>query len=124
MRNAAQSAMLVAGLVVLALSAPRAVTAQTVAQTAAGALAPASTSKGTAVQKIARQTPQCMHIITECKKLGFVPGQWKTDNGVWKDCFDPVVLGKGTPTRSGQPITVPVNPSDVQACHAAVAGKA
>jgi hypothetical protein len=124
MRNAVQSALLVAGLVVLVVSVPRAGSAQTVAQSAAAAIGPVTSSKATAVQKIARQTPQCMHIITECKKLGFVPGQWKTDNGLWKDCFDPIVLGKGTPTRNGQPTSVPVNPVDVQACHAAVAGKA
>ena len=68
---------------------------------------------------IARQTPQCQHIITECKKLGFIVGQYKEDNGLWRDCFNPVVRG-GTPTRDGKPISVPVNPSDVQACKAAL----
>lgn len=122
MRNAAQSALLVAGLGVALMAVPSTGSAQAVSQRAAGAIGKGS-SKATAVQTIARQTPQCMHIITECKKLGFIPGQWKKDNGVWKDCFDPIVMGKGTPTRDGQPITVPVNPADVQGCQAAVAGK-
>src|SRR5579862_9627939 len=76
--------------------------------------------KGGAIMTTAQHTPQCVHIITECKQLGFVAGQYKADNGLWRDCFDPVVMGKGTPTRDGKPITVPANPSDVQACHAAI----
>jgi len=70
---------------------------------------------------IAKQNPSCQNILNECKKIGFVDGQWKQDNGLWKDCFDPLVSGKGVPTRDGQPVNVPVNPSDVQACHAAIA---
>jgi hypothetical protein len=65
--------------------------------------------------------PACQRIISECKNLGFIQGQWKKDNGLWKDCFDPVVRG-GTATRDGKPITVPVSSSDVQACRAASEG--
>lgn len=68
---------------------------------------------------IARRTLPCEHIITECKKLGYVVGQYKKDNGLWIDCFNPVIKG-GRPTRDGAPVTVPVNPGDVQACRAAV----
>jgi hypothetical protein len=68
---------------------------------------------------VAKKTIPCQHIITECKTLGFVAGQYKTDNGLWKDCFNPVVKG-GKATRDGSPITVPVSASDVQACKAAV----
>ncbi len=66
----------------------------------------------------AESNPACQRIIAECKKLGFIQGQWKKDNGLWKDCFDPVVKGGGTATRDGKAISVPVNPSDVQACRA------
>lgn len=62
--------------------------------------------------------PGCQRIIEECQKLGFIVGQWKKDNGLWKDCFDPVVRG-GSPTRDGKPIQVPVSSSDVQSCRAA-----
>ncbi|HXR16770.1 MAG TPA: hypothetical protein VN777_11280 [Terriglobales bacterium] len=68
----------------------------------------------------AEQNPACQRIIAECKNLGFIPGQWKKDNGLWKDCFDPVVKGGGSATRDGKPISVPVNGSDVQSCRAAV----
>jgi hypothetical protein len=71
----------------------------------------------------AESNPACQRIIAECKKLGYIPGQWKKDNGLWKDCFDPIVKGGGTPTRDGKPLNVPVSPSDVQACQAAVGHK-
>ena len=48
-------------------------------------------------------TPACQSIIAECKSLGFIVGQAKEDNGLWKDCFGPVVKGGGTPTRDGKP---------------------
>jgi len=67
----------------------------------------------------AESNPACQRILSECKKLGFIQGQWKKDNGLWKDCFDPVVKGGGSATRDGKPITVPVSPADVQACKAA-----
>jgi len=62
--------------------------------------------------------PACQRIVAECKKLGYIQGQWKKDNGLWKDCFDPVVKG-GNPTRDGKPMNVPVSSSDVEACRTA-----
>jgi len=70
---------------------------------------------------IARNNPSCQNILSACKNAGFIDGQAKQDNGLWKDCFHPIVSGKGTPTKNGQPFTVPVNASDVQTCHAAIA---
>jgi len=69
-------------------------------------------------QNAAQRNPACQQIFNECKNLGFIVGQWKVDNGLWKDCFDPVVNG-GQATRDGKPIQVPVNPSVVQQCRAA-----
>jgi hypothetical protein len=69
---------------------------------------------------VAEQNPACQRVISECKNLGFIVGQWKKDNGLWKDCFDPVVKSGGSPTRDGQPITVPVSSSDVETCRAAL----
>jgi len=76
-------------------------------------------SKGAQNHTSAENNPACQRILAECKKLGFIYGQWKKDNGLWKDCFDPVVKGGGTATRDGKAISVPVSPSDVQACRAA-----
>lgn len=61
----------------------------------------------------------CQRILAECRRLGFVYGQWKKDNGLWKDCFDPVVRG-GAPTGDGKPVNVPVSAGDLQSCRAAV----
>ena len=72
-----------------------------------------------AVKNAAQSNPSCQHIVQECEKLGFIVGEWKQDNGVWKDCFDPVVHG-GNPTREGKPIHVPVSQNDLQSCRAAV----
>jgi hypothetical protein len=68
---------------------------------------------------VIENNPACQRILSECKNLGFIQGQWKKDNGLWRDCFDPVVKG-GTPTRDGKAINVPVSGSDVQSCRAAV----
>jgi hypothetical protein len=67
----------------------------------------------------AEGNPSCQRIISECRRLGFIQGQWKRDNGLWRDCFDPVVKG-GTPSRDGKPIEIPVNAEDVQACREAI----
>jgi hypothetical protein len=76
-------------------------------------------SKGAQNHNPVESNPACQRIIAECKKLGFIQGQWKKDNGLWKDCFDPVVKGGGTATRDGKPISVPVSSSDIQSCRAA-----
>jgi hypothetical protein len=68
---------------------------------------------------VAEKNGACQKILGECKRLGFIQGQWEKDNGLWRDCFDPVVKGGGTPTRDGKPINVPVSPAVVQACRAA-----
>jgi hypothetical protein len=90
------------------------------AQAAAGT--PPAGGGAKEIAKTAMHTPACQSIIAECKSLGFIVGQAKEDNGLWKDCFGPVVKGGGSPTRDGKPINVPVNPNDVQACKAAVFG--
>jgi hypothetical protein len=63
----------------------------------------------------AERNPACQKIVSECKNLGFIVGEWKQDNGLWKDCYDPVVHG-GQATRDGKSISVPVSSSDIQAC--------
>jgi hypothetical protein len=78
----------------------------------------ATTPAGPAPHAAATHNPACQRIISECQKLGFIQGQWKKDNGLWKDCFDPVVKGGGSATRDGKPISVPVSASDIQACRA------
>jgi len=94
------------------------VAAQTMPRPSTGGMTPQTQTKGGNHSAI-ESNPACQRIIGECRRLGFIPGQWKKDNGLWKDCFDPVVKGGGTPTRDGKPVSVPVSPADVQACRAA-----
>jgi hypothetical protein len=76
-------------------------------------------ARGSQNHAAVEQNPACQKIINECKNLGFIQGQWKKDNGLWKDCFDPVVKGGGSATRDGKPISVPVSASEIQSCRAA-----
>lgn len=75
-------------------------------------------SRASQARANAQSNPGCQRILAECKNLGFIYGQWKKDNGLYKDCFDPVVRG-GTATRDGKSISVPVSASDLQSCRAA-----
>jgi hypothetical protein len=94
-------------------------TAQTAPHASTSTIPQTQPSKTPQNHNAVENNPACERIISECKKLGFIQGQWKKDNGLWKDCFDPVVKGGGSPTRDGKPINVPVSQSDVQACRAA-----
>jgi hypothetical protein len=93
--------------------------AQTMPQHPAVPGATTQTQPKTSQNSAAEKNPACQRIVEECKKLGFIPGQWKKDNGLWKDCFDPVVNGQGKATRDGKPIDVPASQSDIEACRAA-----
>ncbi len=94
-------------------------TAQTMSHPTTSTIPQTQPTKGGQNHAAAENNPACQRIIGECKKLGFIQGQYKKDNGLWKDCFDPVVHGGGSATRDGKPISVPVNSNDVQACRAA-----
>jgi hypothetical protein len=112
--------VLISGAFLVSVMIGMDVTAQTVAHpSASGASQQIQSARGGQNRSAVEQNPACQRIISECKKLGFIPGQWKKDNGLWRDCFDPVVKGGGSPTREGKPISVPVSASDVQACRAA-----
>jgi hypothetical protein len=102
------------GLIMLVANA----TAQTGAIPSTRGMGQQTQPKGGPNHTAAERNPGCQRIIAECKKLGFIPGQWKQDNGLWKDCFDPIVKGNGGATRDGKPISVPVSSSDIQSCRA------
>ncbi len=114
MNRSAISRILLSGTFLAATTVGISAMAQATAQHSA-----ATQQAHKAVQNAAQNNEACQRIVEECKKLGFVVGEWKTDNGVWADCFDPVVHG-GKPTRDGKPIEVPVSASDLQTCRAAV----
>jgi hypothetical protein len=119
MNTSTISRILVSGTFLVSLTVGINAMAQATAQHSATPSSNQQAAAHKAVQNAAETNPACQQIVEECKKLGFVVGEWKTDNGVWKDCFDPVVHN-GKPTREGKPIEVPVSASDVQTCRAAV----
>jgi hypothetical protein len=57
----------------------------------------------------------CERILEACKQHGFIKGQWKKDNGLYKDCFDPIIKG-GNITQDGKAASVSVSQGDIQAC--------
>lgn len=96
--------------------------AQTMPHPSVSGISPQTQPRSGQNHSAIESNPACQRIIGECKKLGFIPGQYKKDNGLWKDCFDPVVKGGGSPTRDGKPVSVPVSPADVQACRTVAEG--
>ncbi|MGB6679530.1 MAG: hypothetical protein WBE44_22740 [Terriglobales bacterium] len=112
------SRILVSGAFLASVMIGASVSAQIAAHPSTSATSQ-QTQASKSAQARAEQNPACQKIIAECKNLGFIQGQWKKDNGLWKDCFDPVVKGGGSATRDGKPISVPVSQSEVQACRAA-----
>jgi hypothetical protein len=87
-----------------------------------GTLAAAQTKSATAKKPenrgYAQDNAACQKIVAECKRMGYVVGGYKQDNGLWADCFDPVVNGQ-TPSRQGRPMKVAVSPSEIQECRTA-----
>lgn len=111
--------ILVSGMFLLLVVIAADVTAQTSAAPPSSG-GPHAQSPNVARHRVAFGNPACRRIVNECTQMGFIEGQWKKDNGLWKDCFDPIVKGGGSPTRYGKPIDVPVSSSDVEDCRAAL----
>src|SRR5271167_1286044 len=108
--------ILISGAFLMSIMIVVEATAQTMAHpSTSGTSSQTQASRSAQNHSAIESNPACQRILSECKKLGFIQGQYKKDNGLWKDCFDPVVKGGGSPTRDGKPISVPVSPSDVQA---------
>lgn len=59
----------------------------------------------------------CLQIAQACKSAGFVKGDWKKGDGLWRDCVDPIVQGQTTVPGSTKPLPT-VDPSVVSACKA------
>jgi membrane protease subunit (stomatin/prohibitin family) len=112
------SGLFISSMFVIAMMAGVEMRAQNATPPSNAAGQQAKANKAAQNHSAAQTNPSCQKIVAECKNLGFIVGEWKQDNGLWKDCFNPVVKG-GTPTRDGKPISVPVSPNDVQACRAA-----
>jgi len=93
--------------------------AQVTPRASVGGVAPQSEPSTAGHQHAAAEhNGACQRILAECRRQGFIKGQWEKDNGLWRDCFDPVMKG-GEPTQNGHPVHVAVSPSDIQECRTA-----
>jgi hypothetical protein len=59
----------------------------------------------------------CMQIADACKAAGFIKGDWKKGDGLWRDCVDPIMQGASSAPGVTKPLPH-VDPSLVSACKA------
>jgi len=59
----------------------------------------------------------CENIIEICKAAGFIQGNAKKGDGLWKDCVVPVIQGKRSPPQATKPLPI-VDSATIAACKA------
>jgi hypothetical protein len=59
----------------------------------------------------------CKQIADACKSAGFIPGDWKKGDGLWKDCVDPIMQGQASAPGATKPLPT-VDPNLVAQCKA------
>lgn len=59
----------------------------------------------------------CKQIAEACKSAGFIKGDWKNGDGLWRDCVNPIVQGQTTVPGATKPLPT-VDAGVVAACKA------
>jgi hypothetical protein len=59
----------------------------------------------------------CQKVADACKSAGFVKGDWKKGDGLWRDCVDPIMQGQTTVPGGTKPLPA-VDAGLVSACKA------
>ena len=68
--------------------------------------------------KMPNQPPgPCKEIADACRSAGFIKGDWKKGDGLWRDCVDPIMQGKASAPGATKPLPS-VNPGLISACRA------
>ena len=62
------------------------------------------------------QSP-CKQIEQACKNAGFIPGDWKKGDGLWRDCVDPIMQGQANVPGATKPLPA-VNANAIAECKA------
>lgn len=57
----------------------------------------------------------CKQIADQCKAAGFIPGDWKKGDGLWRDCVDPIMQGQTSVPGATKPLPT-VDPNLVTQC--------
>ena len=57
-------------------------------------------------QKSDHNTPpnECKEIAEACRQAGFIKGDWKKGDGLWRDCVNPIVQGKTSVPGATKPL--------------------
>ena len=77
----------------------------------------AVTSVSSWADNTAQAPGPCMKIAQACKNAGFIKGDWKKGDGLWRDCVDPIMQGSTTDPGATKPLPS-VDPGLVAACKA------
>ena len=59
----------------------------------------------------------CKQIAQICQNAGFIKGDWKKGDGLWKDCVDPIMQGQTNVPGATKALPT-VDPNLVTACKA------
>jgi hypothetical protein len=59
----------------------------------------------------------CKQIAQACQNAGFIKGDWKKGDGLWRDCVDPIMQGQTNVPGASKPLPT-VDASLVAACKA------
>ena len=59
----------------------------------------------------------CMQIVNACKSAGFIQGDWKKGDGLWRNCIDPIIQGQTGVAGGTKPLPT-VDPNIVAECKA------
>jgi hypothetical protein len=59
----------------------------------------------------------CKQVAQACQQAGFIKGDWKKGDGLWRDCVDPLMQGKTSAPGATKPLPA-VDPNLVAACKA------
>ena len=46
----------------------------------------------------------CKQVEQACKNAGFIPGDWKKGDGLWRDCVDPIMQGQTSVPGATKPL--------------------
>lgn len=46
----------------------------------------------------------CKQIEQACKNAGFIQGDWKKGDGLWRDCVDPIMQGQSNVPGATKPL--------------------
>ena len=47
---------------------------------------------------------ECKQIAEACRQAGFIKGDWKKGDGLWRDCVNPIVQGKTSVPGATKPL--------------------